>query len=401
VKVLHINDYSTSGGAEVQMAVTVRMLRDAGIEAESFTIDDVPANCRRLTPRRYIDNPQARLALRRRLDELKPDVVHLHNFYHVVSPGILAELRRYRGRVVMTAHDYHLICPSAGACWYRRRGSKPQLADFSKLGSMRYLFSRRWDHRGAAHSLLKLAQHVWNYRIRRRQRVIEVMLCPSRFIERIMRNAGLPATFLPNPVAVARTPTAQKPAGKLRLAFAGRVEPEKGLAELLESLPLDFDGSLTIIGDGSEVQRCRRICDLRKIGDRVIFQGRLKHDETVAVIAASHVLVLPSLWWENCPMSLLEALACRTNILVSDLGGMKEIVSTSGVGFVFSPGDPDSLAAAMNRIEQDHRTGTLNQFDASEFMRERNETNHLRQLLDVYRRESMHAPLTAAVGAAT
>ena len=396
MRVLHINDYSTSGGAEVQMAVTVQMLRDAGHDAELFTIDDVPEHARRLTPWRYIDNRHARQALRRTIARFKPEVAHLHNFYHVLSPGILAELRGGPHRVVITAHDYHLVCPSAGACWFARGDVRPRLADPSRLKSASYLWSRRWDHRSLGHAALKLAQHVWNYQIHQRQRVIQAVICPSRFLEQIMRTAGLPAVFLPNPIAAHASPAAHKRGDRLRMVFAGRVEPEKGLAEFLNLLPHDFAGSMTVIGEGSELHRCRRICQTRSLGDRVAFLGRIPHDEAVDTIASSHVLVLPSLWWENCPMSLLEALASRTNILVSDLGGMKEIVESAGVGQVFAPGDGNSLDLALRKIESEFKAGRLNQFDATSFLDERSAENHLQTLLAIYGAERVSQPAHAA-----
>src|SRR5690242_19567928 len=109
-KVLHINDYppEAGSGAEVVMAHTLALLRDRGLTVETFTCDDVP-DLRR-TALNYIDATDVRRALASRLEQFRPDVVHLHNFYHVLSPGILATLHEYRSRhglrVVMSAHDY-------------------------------------------------------------------------------------------------------------------------------------------------------------------------------------------------------------------------------------------------------------------------------------------------------
>ena len=95
-------------------------------------------------------------------------------------------------------------------------------------------------------------------------------------------------------------------------------------------------------------------------------------------------MVLPSLWVENHPVCLIEALACGTNILVSDLGGMREIVDESGVGFVFEPGDRAGLARIFDRIEQARGDGTLNRFDATAFLEARSESRYLAAVLDAY-----------------
>ena len=129
MRILQINDYplEDGGGAEVVIARTIELLRNGGADVALFTAADLPD--RRPGVRRYLDNPIARRALSERLRTYRPDVVHLHNFYHVLSPGILAELERYRAdrplRVVMTVHDYHLICPNSGGTWYPRRSALP------------------------------------------------------------------------------------------------------------------------------------------------------------------------------------------------------------------------------------------------------------------------------------
>src|SRR5262249_61725560 len=88
-KALHINDSpeDAGGGTEVVLRSPIALLRQRGIHVESFTCADLPDP--RLSPLRYIDNRHARQTLAARLDALRPDVVHLHNYYHVLSPGIL------------------------------------------------------------------------------------------------------------------------------------------------------------------------------------------------------------------------------------------------------------------------------------------------------------------------
>ena len=135
-RVLHINDYAptTLGGAEVLMARTIALLLTAGWETRVFSEADLADP--RLTARRYINNRFARRSLRKTLDEFRPDVVHLHNYYHLLSPGILLDLAAYReqfsARVVMTAHDYHLVCPNSGGNWFR---DGPHLVEIDRLRS--------------------------------------------------------------------------------------------------------------------------------------------------------------------------------------------------------------------------------------------------------------------------
>jgi glycosyltransferase involved in cell wall biosynthesis len=390
-RVLHINDFASGGGAEVVMAQTVDLLRASGWQVDVFTSQDL--HDRRLTPLRYLDNLVARRALAARLTAFQPDVVHLHNYYHLLSPGILAELARWKCsrtlRVVLTAHDCHLVCPDSGGTWYRGRAMR-QPVDPARLQHWWYLFSRSWDERGPAHSFMKLAQHLWNYRLRDRRRALDVVICPSRFLADLCAAAGQPAVHIPNPAPRLVLRRRQRP-GRLALVFVGRLAPEKGVCEFLEILPADFDATLTIIGDGSDAERCRDVCRRRGLQDSVRFLGRLPHEQVLAEMGSFHVLVLPSLVQESYGACVIEALSAGTNVLVSDRGAPKEIVQASGIGWVFAPGDAVSLATALRDITRKHREAILNHFDASAFLAHSSEQAYLERLLGVYEMGEMRA----------
>jgi glycosyltransferase involved in cell wall biosynthesis len=382
-RILHVSDFPAEalGGAEVMIARTVALLRAAGWDARSFTQNDLPDS--RLTARRYINNRVARLALRKYVEEFRPQVVHLHNIYHVLSPGIITELARFKPglRVVMTAHDYHLLCPNSGGNWFHG-GMKT--IDPERVGSWRYLLSRRWDHRGAGHSFLKLAQFAWHYRLGRDARkAIDLVLCPSRFLQAMIDRLGLKTIHLPLPNPPRVEVHAVRPS-QLTLAFAGRVEPEKGLAEFLRATPSNFAGKLLVIGDGSARASAEAVARECGLVDRVAFLGRRSHTETLSLIAGSHVVLLPSLLFENYPLSLTEALAVGTNILASDMGGMREIVVDSGVGYCFTAGDAEQIADRLGQIEKAHVAGTLNAFDATAFLAGRSEAEYLAALERAY-----------------
>lgn len=385
-RVLHVNDYPATelGGTEVLMARTLALLRAAGWDARPFTRADLPDQ--RLTALRYLDNRVARTALRRTLREFQPEVVHVHNYYHLLSPGVLAELGAYKARaaarVVMTAHDYHLVCPNSGATWYR--AGEPVPADLDRARSWRALLGRRWDRRGRSYSALKVAQHVWHYRRTDRRRVIDLVLCPSRYLQQAVGRVGRPTAWLPNPNPNPPPAGRVQRAHELTYAFAGRVEPEKGLVRFLEMLPADFAGRLLVVGDGEDRPRAEAIAHRRGLGDRVEFLGRRPHAEALGLIAAAHVLVLPSRWDENYPLSLIEALAAGTNLLVADRGGMREIVVDAGVGFRFAPDDPTSLADQLRAIADAHAAQTLNAFDATAFLADRDEASYLAGVLRAY-----------------
>lgn len=385
-KVLHINDYpmETGGGAEVIMRSTIALLRTREFAVDTFTSADL-ADARRHALR-YISNRHARQALAGKLNAFRPDVVHLHNYYHVLSPGVLQTLADYKQqhplRVVMTTHDYHLVCPNSGGSWFRWWTGRREVIE-PGADTLGYHLTRRWDHRSGLHSLLKLMQHGWHYRWRRSERVIDHLICPSRFVQKMLEPVGLTTTWLPHPVpplprvAMART-------GPLHFAFAGRIEPEKGLREFLTALPADFAARLTIVGAGSELPRCQQIVAERRMMCSVQFLGRQPHAQTLARIAEAHVLVQPSKVLETYGLTLIEALAAGTNVLASNRGAAPEIVEDAGVGFLYDAENPDSLAVQLRKIQRRYVDGTLNRFDIASFLDARSETKYVNGLLRLY-----------------
>jgi len=387
VRILHINDYpiGTGGGAEVVLAQTLSILRRHGVPFDTFTCADLASP--RRTPLRYVDNRVARRALADKLHSFRPDVVHLHNYYHVLSPGILATLGEFKSqhplRVVMTAHDYHLICPNAGGSWFRWLTRRRESVDAARVRSLSSVAAHRWDDRTYLHSLLKLAQHAWNYRWHHRRAVIDLVICPSRFVQGMLEGTGLATAHLPHPVPpLPRVPSVRT--GPLQFVFAGRVESEKGLNEFLNLLPPEFDAQLTIVGEGAELSACQATCAARGWNDRVRFVGRLTHPQTLARIAASHVLVQPSRVLETYGLTLIEALSQGTNILAVRRGAAPEIVEATGVGFLFEPDDQASLAEQLRAIHGHFESGALNRFDIASFVEERSEARYLDGLLRIY-----------------
>ena len=385
-RVLHINDYpiDAGGGAEVVMSRTIALLREHGFTVETFTCGDLEDP--RRSPWRYIDNVHARNALAAKLYAFRPEVVHLHNYYHLLSPAILTALADFKHknalRVVMTAHDYHLVCPNAGGSWFRWGTGRREALEPRAL-SLGRLLSRCWDERTCVHSLLKLGQHLWNYRWHQRARVIDFVICPSRFVQEMLAPIGLKSCWLPHPAPPAPNAISKRE-GRIHLVFAGRVEPEKGLCEFLQALPDDFQGRLTIVGDGSDRPRCQAACVARRWGKEVEFVGRLPHAQTLARIAAAHVLVQPSRVLETYGLTLIEALAVGANLLVSDRGAAREIVGDAGVGFLYDVEDAESLRRQLRCIQQQHADGQLNRFSAAAFLQDRSEAHYLAGLLRIY-----------------
>ncbi|MEQ8850314.1 MAG: glycosyltransferase [Phycisphaerales bacterium] len=345
MRVLLVNDYEHKGGAEVVMHAQRAALAAVGHDVEVFAAD---AEGLTRSPLAYIDSHRARRLLRRRLLAFEPDVVHLHNFYHLLSPGVLGELVRWKraGRVVaMTVHDMHIVCPNPGLL--RFDGGGARLVDEGGAAGGARLFRTRWDESGWGRSLLRAGQHWWNYRVHDRRSAIDVLVAPSRWALERVGGLGRPVRRVPNPIDLDGPALAGSDRGLnagWTIAYAGRVEPEKGLAEFigaLEGLPV----RLRVIGDGSDVARCR--AEAARAGVPAEFMGWVGQDRARRAIGDSDALVLPSRVQENAPLAVFEAIAARTVPIVTGVGGLPEIVEEFGIGHVFDRGDRESVRRAI------------------------------------------------------
>lgn len=258
----------------------------------------------------------------------KPDVAHIHNIYHQISPSILPVLRRYKIPVVMTAHDYHLISPN----YLLFPGSQSAAQRFA--GAIEHAFHK--------------ALGVWERNINR-------IICPSKCMYDELLAHGIPKQkliLIPNFV----TPWTHEPNHESKTAegvlYFGRISEEKGIRTLI-----DVAGRLPaipfkIIGDGPMAKWVRaeiRAQGLQNVECEGPKYGRALQEE----IARARIVVLPSLWPENAPLSVLEAMATGKPVVASRIGGIPEIVRDGKTGVLTPPDDARMLAETLRRLYQD------------------------------------------------
>lgn len=380
MRVLTINDYSDPvGGAEIIWRRTGQLLAERGVDVRLFAADMVRAH---RTPWSYVANVAFCQATDRLLRRWRPDVVHLHNYYHHASPAVLAVLRAARRRgdvsaVVLTAHDYHLLCPSPGLLAWS--GGEPHPVDPLRHLGVLDKVRGRWDPAGRGRSELRVAQHVLAYDVLGLQRVFDVVVCPSRFLATALAPV-VPTRALANPAPTYRSPPAR--IGDLQILFAGRLAPEKGLLPFLEAAPRELLDHLLIAGSGPEESAARRIVARR--GAATTFLGQVPHAQMLELLDRVHVVLLPARNHENAPTILFEALSRGASILGSALGGIREIVEDSGIGHLFDPWDPADVERACRAVLAEHRAGTLAPTDARTYLAARSEDRYAGSLVDCY-----------------
>jgi glycosyltransferase involved in cell wall biosynthesis len=341
MKILILNDFREKGGAELVAYNTFLALQAVDNLEVSFTsIENVDKNyferSNSVNALFYIFNPVVYGNFKKLLLNKKPNVIHLHNFYHAFSPSVLSAIKaykkRYKTKVIMTAHDCHLLCPNSSFARYSSDGDFERCTKCIDRRFYRVLFYN-CDRRGFIYSALKGIRHTFCYNLLGLHSVVDIFISPSRFLKEKLLSAypGLTVEIINNPVFEleknfdAITKKAED-CPHFELVFIGRLSKEKGLEEFIKN---DFAGlkprSFGIIGEGDQKDRLVKLTDEMRLADKIKFLGAKSHIESLAILYNAQKLVLPSTVYENQPLVLLEALALGKEIIVNPVGGIKEI----------------------------------------------------------------------------
>jgi glycosyltransferase involved in cell wall biosynthesis len=293
-------------------------------------------------------NPRAARALSSEVRRFRPDVVHVHNTFPLISPAIFRALTDGPAAVVMTLHNFRTLCASAMLMREDRlctecletRSVRPALRHACYRGS------RVATAPLAASIALHRALGTW-------QRHVDAYVTLTGFQREVFRRSGFPGDALHIKANVYDTtllPTAWSTREASAL-FIGRVGREKGVLHLLEAWRRwgTEAPELAIVGEGPEIAAARYFVAEHRLEARVRLPGGLPFDEVQRRLARSRLLLVPSVCFEGYPMVVREAFALGVPVAASDLGSLADLVDAS-VGRRFRPGDPGDLLEVVRRL---------------------------------------------------
>lgn len=275
------------------------------------------------------------------LDDFKPDVVHLNNIHSQLSP-VLAQMAHRRGaKVVWTLHDYKLICPAytclrdGQVCEECFSGPRPVLSHRCMKGSL------------AASAVAWLEALKWNRGTL--LRCVDTFICPSEFMKEKMLQGGFPEEKLTvncnfidfdKLSLLAAAPVNDR---SDYYCYVGRLSPEKGVDTLLEAAA-KLPYKLKVAGGGPLLDEYR---ELYAQAANIEFLGPLDAAGVSDLLIHARFTVIPSVWYENNPLSVIEALCAGTPVVGARIGGIPELIDPGTSGLTFTPGDTASLTSAI------------------------------------------------------
>ena len=332
-----------------------------------------------LAPGRIIYSFEAKRKFSKLVEDFKPDIIHIHNIYHQISPSILKVAMKKKIPVIMHLHDYKLLCPNyqlfvnnkiCYRCWPKR---------YSQC------FKNRCFKNSFAKSLLASIEMCFHHKILKiYEKSISCFIAPSKFMKETLIKFNWPED---------KIKLVYNFSEKMENNFIneledyglyyGRLSKEKGIDILLKGIKkANNNFTLKILGSGPEEENLKELTNSLGLNKQVEFLGFKSGDDLYDIIKKAKVIFLPSIWNENMPFVLLEALSLKKVVVVSRTGGLPELISDKETGFIFENSNVEELADIIKNLDQ-YDLKKIGE-KAYEISRDLDINNHLVKILDIY-----------------
>lgn len=337
--------YAQPGGEEAVVEAQTTVLRERGHDVELFVQDNADTTNGALSQLQIAANSLWSLRSRRDIAEaisrFRPDVLHVHNNFHGMSPSIYGAARAANVPVVQHIHNARLVCING----FLERDGGPCDDCVGKATRWPGLKHRCYRD-SVAGSVVATAVEVTHRAARTWTREVDLFLPVSQSLADVVIADGVvpAAKVVVCPNGLANDPGARSKADDGYVVFAGRLSPEKGVDVLISAAALAPNVRVVVAGDGPSAT------DLRALASNlpnVEFRGRLERDALNEVMRGARALVVPSVGREPFGMTIVEAAALGVPAIASATGGITEIVVDNETGQLVPPGDPVALAAAL------------------------------------------------------
>lgn len=348
LKILLIhNEYILAGGEDSVLQAESELLQSHGDDVRSHIVSSksIDSKSKMLSVAWNFSYSQS--SKRRIMDllaETRPDVAHVHNFVPLITPSVFDACQESNVPVVQTLHNYRYLC---SASVLLRDG---KICEKCVHGS-HYNAARYKCFRGSLpQSLIHAHMLEKHYRLKTWSTKVDRFIAVGKFVREKYLEAGFPPervvakyNFLPAGFGVAPTDLDARWA-EPRALFVGRLAPEKGVRTMIEGWR-DLDVPLDVFGGGPLEDELKKAAP-----DNVTILGARPREEVFAAMKRAAFLVMPSEWYEACPMVLVEGMAHGLPIVATRLGAMAEIVADGETGVLFEPANARDLVEKVNQV---------------------------------------------------
>ena len=324
----------------------------------------------------------ARRSLNAMLNAVEVDVAHVHNIYGRLSTSVLDVLHKKNIPVVMTLHDYKVICPNYKMMHHGR------ICEDCYQHAYYHAILNCCHKDSLIASTIYSFETYFNYFLDKYQKNVDVFISPSKFLKEKLIEFGWPESriaWLPNFLSVMNFKPNYIPGDYF--LYLGRLSSEKGIKTLIRAFSnlKQPDIRLKIAGEGPLKNELKK----RAVSDpRISFSGYLTGAPLSEITRKALAVVVPSEWYENAPLSVLEAMAYGKPVIGARIGGIPEMIDDGRNGFLFESGDEHALARTMKTLlELDQETiADMGRCARGKVENEYNADLHYERLMAIYHR---------------
>lgn len=368
MKILLVNKFHyLKGGSEKYYFDLAELLEENGHEVAFFSMKDeknikthnkeyfvepIDLNANnKLKAKDIIYSKKNQKKMKEALEDFKPDIVHLNNFQRQLSASILKPIKKRKIPIVYTAHDIQAICPNKTML-----DSENNICEECLNGRYKNCFKKTCIKNSKLKSLLGAIENKY-YRIKKiYQKQIDYIITPSEFYRKKLIEDGIKPKKIEtihNFVKINEY-NIRKENGDYALYF-GRISKEKGIYDLIEAAQKINNLNLYLAGDGPDFNDIKRIIQNNKMSDRIKMLGFLNSNQIKETIGKCKFVVLPSIWRDNCPYSIIETMAIGKAIIGTNIGGIPELIQDGKTGFLTKFKDNNDLVQKMKKLYSEEK----------------------------------------------
>lgn len=341
MKILLVHTYYWQKGGEDLVFAQDQLLLGRSNEVKAVEFRNQPGWRGALQFLSSIWNIRAGAKLKKAIKEFRPDVIHLHNLHYAIGPIALRIIRKSGIPMVVTLHNYRLVCPSTTLVYKGRLFTDSLKASFPMQAISNKVY------RNSAVQTFWLAFVIWVHKLLGTWKMVDRYIVLTDFARNVFVDSsfGVAADRYVVKPNFLESKEADATHRNETFLFAGRLSEEKGIHVLLEAFS-KIDAQLIIIGDGPLREDVETAC---KKSPNIILKGHLDNASVRKLMYECTALIFPSIWYEGMPMTLLESFATGTPVIASNLGAMQTMIIDGYNGLHFEAGEAESLANAVRR----------------------------------------------------
>ncbi len=309
------------------------------------------------------------------LGDFQPDIVHIHNYNFQLTPSILPEIKKRGIKVVQTVHDSQMVCP------YHRLYNFQQDTICTKCvtGSFTNCIKDKCFDGSILKSSLGAFESMFYHKFKYYEKYIDLYISPSKFLKSVVsKRINAPIKVIPNFTEVEQT-TKDIKNKKSYYLYYGRISDEKGILEIIDIFK-EIKLKLLIIGKGPIENKVNEaITDSNSIQ----FIGPKYGEKLFEYVQNAKYIVQSSKWYENCPMTIIEAFALKVPVIGSNHSGFKDLITNGKTGFLIDFTDKENSIKKMKKvdiIDVVQLKNNVNMFYANNLSKK----IHLNKILSIY-----------------